>query len=281
MKIVECQPLIQPCLEQFVLKMQWDLKPEVILLGKAATAVGGKRSAVFQICGADEFDYAATTKGEAVYGTRGAAVLLYPFAIKSKNEFEEVLYHELGHILSFRDNHELVMMLNKVKSAEEEHGDACLGSKLWLEFVAQAISNSVAAREPQSVTHVKQYELLEELSLGLPGISNKIEKGTELLIQNGIKVVPYNMAHYFALLLTDPTIEAMVRNKPECSYGFDLCSDEVAVCLDEIAVFLQEQLQKEHDWVVSEGFLAELATMIYEIWEIRTLEDMKYQKISD
>ena len=47
MKINECKQLIQPCLEQFALKMQWDLKPEVILLGKAATAVGGKRSAVF------------------------------------------------------------------------------------------------------------------------------------------------------------------------------------------------------------------------------------------
>lgn len=70
-----------------------------------------------------------------------------------------------------------------------------------------------------------------------------------------------------------------MRNKPECSYGFDLCSDEVAVCLDEITVFLQEQLQKERYWVVSEGFLAELATMIYEIWEIRTLEDMKLKYI--
>lgn len=42
MKIVECQPLIQPCLEQFALKMQRNLKPEVVLLGKAATAIGGK-----------------------------------------------------------------------------------------------------------------------------------------------------------------------------------------------------------------------------------------------
>lgn len=48
MKIVECQPLIQPCLEQFALKMQRNLKPEVVLLGKAATAIGGKRSVVFQ-----------------------------------------------------------------------------------------------------------------------------------------------------------------------------------------------------------------------------------------
>ena len=61
MKIVECQLLIQPCLEQFALKMQRNLKPEVVLLGKAATAIGGKRSVVLLICGADEFDYAASS----------------------------------------------------------------------------------------------------------------------------------------------------------------------------------------------------------------------------
>lgn len=61
MKIVECQPLIQLCLEQFALKMQRNLKPEVVRLGKAATAIGGKRSVVFQICGADEFDYATSS----------------------------------------------------------------------------------------------------------------------------------------------------------------------------------------------------------------------------
>lgn len=61
MKIVECQPLIQSCLEQFALKIQRNLKPEMVLLGKAATAIGGKRSAVFQICGADEFDYATSS----------------------------------------------------------------------------------------------------------------------------------------------------------------------------------------------------------------------------
>lgn len=49
----------------------------------------------------------------------------------------------------------------------------------------------------------------------------------------------------------------------------------------QLAVFLQDQLHKECYWVDSEGFLVELATMIYELWEIRIIEDMRCRQISN
>lgn len=49
----------------------------------------------------------------------------------------------------------------------------------------------------------------------------------------------------------------------------------------QLAVFLQDQLHKEGYWVDSEGFLVELATMIYELWEIRIIEDMRCRQISN
>ena len=49
----------------------------------------------------------------------------------------------------------------------------------------------------------------------------------------------------------------------------------------QLAVFLQDQLHKECYWVDSEGFLVELATMIYERWEIRIIEDMRCRQISN
>ena len=45
----------------------------------------------------------------------------------------------------------------------------------------------------------------------------------------------------------------------------------------QLAVFPQDQLHKECYWVDSEGFLVELATMIYELWEIRIIEDYEMQ----
>lgn len=275
MKIADCELLIPNAIAQFNKTMHCHFAPEVILLGKASTRLGSKRSMIFQLCGDEEFEYARTTKGEMIYGTREKAILMYPFEITCKAEFEEVLYHELGHLLTYSDNHAIYEMLKAVTSIEDEHGEACFGSKLWFEFVAQAISNFVADREPSIYTGPKQCELLSELHMALPGLGNKTNKDVELLIQNGIEVNLYNLAHYFALLLTDPTIDYMVENKPECSIGFDLCSDREAACLDEIAAYLQEQLNKKQFWVITEDFLTELAYMISDLWNVRLLEKMR------
>ena len=275
MKIAECELLVPSAIARFNETMHRDFTPEVILLGKVSTRPGSKRSIVFQLCGDEEFEYAKTTKGEMIYGTKRNAILMYPFEITCKAEFEEVLYHELGHLLTYTDNHNLYETLKAVTSIEDEHGEACFGSKLWFEFVAQAISNLVANREPSIYTGKKQCELLGELQMALPGFGNKTNKDAALMVQNGIEVNLYDLAHYFALLLTDPIIDYMIENKPEYSIGFDLCSDREAACLDEIAVCLQKQLNKEQFWVVTEDFLAELGYMISDLWNVRLLEKMR------
>lgn len=270
MTIKECQPLIEKLENEFCSKMGYKTAPEVVLLTRAATKT--KRTAVFQFCGAKYFEYLPSTSGETVAGRNGIVVLIYPNAIKTAQEFRMVLFHELGHAFFNQTNKGLLQKLEKIYDVNEPGGMAKFGLSLWNEFIAQCIANIVAEEEPQQIAWPRQEQLFQILKEALPGIDDSNTRTAELMRQTyfeGYKVDQYKLAHYCAMLLTDPTLIWAMEREPLMDRGFDILSEREVQCLEDILVCLDEQMIKDDYWIVTEPWLEWLGILVDRLWDCR------------
>lgn len=270
MTIKECQPLVEGIKAEFCEKMGCSITPEVVLLTKAATKT--KRTAVFQFCGAKYFEYLPSTSGETVAGRNGIVVLIYPNAIRNPHEFRLVLLHELGHAFFNQTNKELLQKLETVYDVNEPGGMAKFGLSHWNEFIAQCIANIVAEEEPQQIAWPRQEQLFQLLKEAFPGIDDSNTRNAQLLRQTyfeGYKVIQYKLAHYCAMLLTDPTLIWAMEREPMMDRGFDMLTDREIQCLEDILVCLDEQIIKDDYWMVTEPWLEGLGILVNRLWDCR------------
>ena len=271
MTIKECEARIESVKQRFREFFQIEFDVDVFLLGKASAEA--KRTAIFEFCGDELFPFSPSTKGEAVCGLGGYAVLMYPFNIKYPSEFDHALCHEFGHILFGKNNRILFDKLRHLMF-DEESGKAAFGLSVWSECVAECIANLVMDEEPEQILFPKQERLIHLLYEALPGLDTnntvRARNGVEFFL-DGYKLNPYALGHYCAAYLTDPTIICLFHVDPQAGRGLEECTEEEMLCIENILEYLCNKINEDVFWIVDEQWLAGLGELIDALWNSRVL----------
>lgn len=200
---------------------------------------------------AREKELLTDTVGEVIAGDGKYAILLYQSAIRSPEELDLVLWHELGHICSSETNREIERecledAVNKVDSPIRS------GGAVWMEFIADAIATYVAEAKP-----VMQYALM---------IQDYMTEMVERAINNGV-VCPDVLGHYCSFLLTNPIVQILRRKDSKVVDGLGYCRPEVAQAILACAETLEKQLKEEPFWKISRDRIIELGEAFDILWD--------------
>lgn len=270
MTIKDCEARVDTIKRRFEEFFNCEIDVAIFLFGKAG--IGERRDYLFQLCSEWPGWYLRGTKGEAIFGRTGMAVIMYPFAIDFPGEFDMALCHELGHIFFCCENAELYMRVNSIESIDDEGGMAKLGLALWNECIAQSIANFVLNREPADIPFDKQEQLMAYLYDALPGVNPKktalAQKQADFL-REGFKLIPYSLGLYCAMYLTDPTIACLFEENPNAARGLEDCSEAEENAIFKILTMVDEQLAKEDFWIVDEWWLTQLGELVMRLEQSR------------
>lgn len=145
-------------------------------------------------------EYLPKTSGEAIVGNKGAAIVLFQFAIKNEDECTRIIWHELGHVLSSVDSKEIHTDAEK-RINQGEKSFFAYGASAWTEFIAEAIANFI---EDDFKEKYHIYFTQERLNaLAKASFANR-------------SVSLYHLGLYLAELLTSPAAQIVLDN------GFDI-----------------------------------------------------------
>lgn len=272
MTIKDCETRVDTIKRRFEDFFHCEMDVDVFLFGKAST--GERRAYLFQLCSEWPGWYLRGTKGEAIFGRTGMAIIMYPFAIDFPGEFDMALCHELDHIFFCCENADLYMRLNSIESIEDEGGMAKLGLALWNECIAQSIANFVMDQEPADIAFEKQDQLRGYLYDALPGLNpgkTALAEKQAGFLRDGFKVIPYSLGLYWAMYLTDPTIVCLFQSNHHAARGLEDCSNMEEGIIFKLLDMIDEQLAKDDFWVVDEPWLTKLGELVMLLEQCRDL----------
>mgnify|MGYP006988867410 CR=1 FL=1 len=225
---------------------------------------------------------------EYIHGDKGNAILIQSNAIPAipretaynKEFFQHLLWHELGHFYAINSEPD---NLHRFNNASEEAGmdkerfwRTKRGYWFWSEFIAESIANRIGylIRSEGMNYHP---ELIEwDADTWIP-VSDKVEDNLQMIYGDGI-IDEYELAHYFAALLTDDMVMLYV----EAARDGKLKNDDGSRCDEEptyiskmaaelqppmweLLKALQPQVEKEQFWLISQSDVERLGTLIFEL----------------
>ncbi len=206
------------------------------------------RQKAFDACGA-RFKEDDDIRGEAIFGPKGRAVLVYTSVADSEIQFCHTGWHELGHVLTKVVNKELFIDAENDVSAMRDTKIRS-GMSVWSEFIAEYIAIILMDEEPQPFAWEKQ-DILAQLI-------------KEALMPGGLN--PYPLAFYCAIMMGDNTIEEMLQRVPNAAIGLDECDDKMTDLVIGLLQKLDKQLCKDEFWDISRETLEEIGEQVDEIW---------------
>ena len=207
-----------------------------------------KREKIIQECGAS-FKEDGDIKGEAIFGKKGKAVLVYPAVSQTDRDFYHTCWHELGHIFTRVIDKEL-FDIGEQDIKEDRDTKLRSGITLWSEFIAEYIAIIIENEPPLPIAWPKQ------------DILTQLIKDSTL----GDQLNPYPLAFYCAIMMGDNTIDEMLERVPDADIGLDDCDEFLSKMIVELLRILDKQLCKENYWSVSKEKLEEIGAKVDEIW---------------
>lgn len=243
---------IEAALERFyaVYPFSRDAETEIVIASRAKAQE--LHYSTIQRTGAKPSEYISTTDAETFVGPNGCAIIIYSWRIKDQKHFNRVFWHEMGHRSDYIFNARFREYVYKHFNSDD---DICGGYSIWSEFIAEKMYYTVADETPEKDYHSKLYTLNELLRLAV----------------NDDSVFPYYLAHYAAMVMDDPTIDALY-NSFQFDFGLSQLSDEVASKVEVILKLLNKQLCKAEYWIATEEFLIELGQGFNDLWNAREAE---------
>lgn len=201
-------------------------------------------------------EYMPNTCGEVLVGPGGCYMLLYPWDIENKKHFQRVLWHELGHRCDYFFN---AAFRDYVVSHFDNDDPICNGYSIWGEFIAEIMYYKVADEAPEEDYVEKALELKQLLVAA---------------IDNG-HIMPYSFGHYAAMVMEDPTIDAVKNSFPDrFDYYLSILREPVAQAVWGILKTLDRQLCKDDFWIASNEFMTELGYGCNDLWDTCRWERM-------
>lgn len=188
-------------------------------------------------------------RGEAIFGPKGRAILIYTAVAEGDWDFCHTGWHELGHVLTKVINKELFLEAeNDVNAMHDTQIRS--GMAVWSEFIAEYIAILIEDEDPQPIAWPKQDIL-----------ANLIREATGSGSLN-----PYPLAFYCAMMMGDKTIDAMMQRQPNAAIGLDECDDLAGELIVGLLNLLDEQLCQEEFWNISREMLEKIGAQIDELW---------------
>ena len=206
------------------------------------------RQRAFEQTGA-RFKEDDANRGEAIFGPKGRAILIYTAVAENDEDFCHTGWHELGHVLTKVVNKDLFIEAeNDVNAMHDTQIRS--GMAVWSEFIAEYIAILILDEEPEPIAWPKQ-EIL----------ANLIQEATGTGSLN-----PYPLAFYCALMMGDNTIDAMLHRQPNAAIGLDECDDIAGELIVGLLNLLDEQLCEKEFWNISREMLEKIGAQIDELW---------------
>lgn len=247
-------------------------------------------------------DYSAVM--EMVHGDLGSAIIIRQKDIKSpekysraEEEFSHTLWHELGHYVAISaessDRHRYMDNKNPVDSSNVSEYAKQQGYRFWTEFIAEAIANHVTTKCNQ-----EKEDYHPEMNTWEPMEWRDLNYSLMYYLSNALDyymltIKEYDLAFYFALLLTDDLSihyqKAAAAGKlrthncdgpnptklipPGSIDPTRLCNVPEAyhIPLKELRHLLEKQLEKEEFWIISDDEIEEIG---------HSLVDLRQEKLS-
>ena len=226
----------------------------------SATTLKKVRAELLEMTGSTNVNVAEpyTSVMETIHGAKGDAVLVYQkYCPEEKAAFEHALWHEMGHFYSTACDKNGF----DVYGDQGEHEDKIkeTGYRLWTEFVAESISNRVGAKiYPDRVFEEEWRPVYGRIQLSLHNAYNTYPYSFS----------EYDLAFYFATLLTDPiAIEFLKRaseNRLDVMDPFSLfrLPKKYKDPIFELYDFLKEKVAEERFWEIDSDFLDDLGNLM-------------------
>ncbi|MCR5604553.1 MAG: hypothetical protein K6G27_12765 [Lachnospiraceae bacterium] len=237
-----------------------------------------------------------TSMMEMLYGHSGTAILIYQkLCPESKDEFNHALWHELGHFYAISAETESFFLLADQKTNENQIRQS--GYWLWNEFIAECISNHVGKEINSS--------LIENTDYNCQLYWRQTYLRLQYLIQLAYNILPYSfseydLAIYYATLLTDPYTVTFVNNainneltvwdpnkesyipmRPDSiePTALSLLPKEYVNLLLDITDLLRDKVEEIEFWKVDESFLDRLGLIVNELNIKKSMQQLlKMQK---
>lgn len=188
-------------------------------------------------------------RGEAIFGPKGRAILLYIAAAEGDWDLCHTGWHELGHVFTKVINKELFIEAeNDVNAMRDTQVRS--GMSVWSEFIAEYIAILIEDEEPQPIAWPKQDIL-----------TNLVHEATD----SG-SLDPYPLAFYCAMMMGDNTIDEMLQRQPNAAIGLDECDDLTGELIIGLLNILDEQLCQEELWNISREMLEKIGAEVDALW---------------
>ena len=261
----------------------------------SATTLGKVRAALVEKTGSPNVNMKTpyTSMMETLHGNGGTAILIFQkICPDTQAEFNHALWHELGHFYAISTEEESFFRL--AGQGLDEDRIRQTGYWLWNEFVAECIANHVTSK-----LLVKDDDWRE---------TQKCQKHwrqpylrLQSMIQTAYNMYPgsfseYDLAIYYATLLTDPATVALVDSamNNELSvwdpdkWGYvlmepdsieptaiSLLPAQYGDLLLDISDLLQDKVDEEAFWKVDGEFLDRLGLMVTELNDMKAMARMR------
>lgn len=231
-----------------------------------------------------------TSMMETLHGDSGTAILIYQkICPDSQAEFHHALWHELGHFYAISMEDESFFHL--AGQGLDEDRIRQTGYWLWNEFVAECIANYVSTQiYPVNAEDYRCQKHWRQPYLRL-----------QSMIQTAYNMYPgsfseYDLAIYYATLLTDPATVAFVDGamkneltvwdpnkwtyvlmEPESiePTAISLLPAQYGDLLLDISDLLQDKVEEEAFWKINGEFLDRLGMMVTELNDMKAMARMR------
>jgi len=231
-----------------------------------------------------------TSMMETLHGDGGTAILIYQkICPDSQSEFNHALWHELGHFYAISTEEEPFFYF--AGQGLDEDRIRQTGYWVWNEFVAESIANFVSSKiYPINAEEYKCQKHWRQPYLRL-----------QSMIQTAYNMYPgsfseYDLAIYYATLLTDPATVAFVDgamkneltvwNPDKWAYvlmepdsieptAISLVPAQYGDLLLDISDLLQEKVEEDEFWKVDGDFLDRLGLLVTELNDMKAMARMR------
>jgi len=226
-----------------------------------------------------------TSVMETLYGEGGFAILIYQkYCPDSQKAFNHIFWHELGHFYAIAAETESFSYL--VGQELDEDRIRQTGYWVWSEFIAECIANYIDGKvNPINKEKFKcekywrepYFRIQQQIQFAFKTYSGSFSE--------------YDLAFYFATLLTDPgegafNDELTVWNPNKCDYvmmkpdsieptAISLLPEIFLDPLFDLMYFLKDKVAEKEFWRVDGAFLDKLGMMVTDLNDIKMSEALR------
>lgn len=219
---------------------------------------------------------------EYIHGEKGYAILVIEDRVPMSGHtaydqefFMHCLWHELGHFYAISTEETDLHRFNDAPWTDDNRNRK-RGYWFWGEFIAECISNHVGFKLRASGSNYHPEMIRWEADIWIP-VSDKVEDNLHLIYGDS-RIDEYELAHYFALLLSDDMVKLFV----EAGRSGKLLNDDGSPSDEEptyiskmdermhepmwrILGILEDQMGKAAFWMTNEDMLEEIGTLIFQM----------------